>query len=241
MNGISNLNRVLTASSLGVLALVAGCSQAPPAPAKAKTVADAMDKSFVLEASLVKVTQGKTENSVIGITRGKDFGQDVSLKFEDIPAGITLNPLVPTILHDQKDTTITVKAAEDAVAGDYTVRITGHPVKGDDSKGKLMLRIEKMEPNATAEAAKANWEQYKADLQKQWDALSVKMAELSERAAKAEGQAKVDLDARVAAAKVKMDAAGERLKEAQDASADRWEKIKEATGKAFEELKKAFD
>jgi len=235
------MNRVLAASSLGFLAIVSGCSQTPPAPAKSKPVMNAMDETFALNISPAKVTQGKTEAVVIGIKRGKDFGQDVSLKFDDIPAGITLDPLVPVISHEKNETSITAKAAEDAVPGDYTVGITGHPVKGEDSKGQLKLSIVKMEPNTTAEAAEAKWEQYKADLQKEWDRLSVKMNELSDRAAKAEGQAKIELDAKVAAAKVKMDAAGERLEEMKSASADRWEKIKEATANAFEELKKAFD
>ncbi len=78
-------------------------------------------------------------------------------------------------------------------------------------------------------------------MQTQLDAFGEKLEELKTRAGEAQGQAKIDLDLKIADAKVKFDAAGTRLKELRAASADRWEKIKDGVAAAFDDLKQAFE
>ena len=64
---------------------------------------------------------------------------------------------------------------------------------------------------------------------------------MKDRAAKAEGRAKKDLERKLAEAKVKRDAATKKLAELKEAGADRWEKVKEGVGSAFDDLKKVFE
>ena len=96
-------------------------------------------------------------------------------------------------------------------------------------------------PEAPKHGVKAKLDEYTSAMQKQLDQFRAKFAELRERAAKAEGQAKKDLDAKLADAKKKLDAAAVKLDEVNAAGADRWEKVKEGVGKAFDDLKKIFE
>ena len=91
-----------------------------------------------------------------------------------------------------------------------------------------------------ADAAKALWKEYTVTMQKRWDQFDAKFAELKDRASKAEGQAKTDLDKKLAEAKVKLDSAAVKLAEMKSASADRWAKVTEGVSSAFDDLKKIF-
>lgn len=94
---------------------------------------------------------------------------------------------------------------------------------------------------ATAAAGRAKRDEYARAMSKRLDELNVKYEELKGRAAKAEGQARKDLERKLDEAKVKRDAAAKKLDELKDAGADRWEKIKEGVGSAFDDLKKVFE
>ena len=77
-------------------------------------------------------------------------------------------------------------------------------------------------------------------MHKQLEGLDAKYEELKASAAKAEGQAKKDLEKKVEEAKAKRDAAAKKLDELKVAAPDRWEKVKEGVGNAFDDLKKLF-
>lgn len=94
---------------------------------------------------------------------------------------------------------------------------------------------------ATAEAAKAKRDEYARAAQKRLDELTAKYEELKTRAAKAEGQAKKDLEKKAEEAKVKRDAAAKKLDELKAASHDSWEKVKDGVENAFEDLKKVVE
>jgi hypothetical protein len=181
----------------------------------------------------------------VGINRGKNFREDVLLKLAGLPGGVSLIPGNPVIKHGDTDAKFTLKAAGDAALGDFTVRVTGHPTKGADALAELKISVAKQEPNSaantTAAAVKAKWDESISAMQKQLDQFSAKYTELKERAAKANGQAKTDLDLKLAEAKTKLDAAAIKLDELKSASADRWEKVKEGVGNAFDDLKKIFE
>jgi Skp family chaperone for outer membrane proteins len=108
--------------------------------------------------------------------------------------------------------------------------------KMDDAKKKISDAAD-----ATAEAAKAKRDDYAREMQKRLDELNVKYEELKGRAAKADDQARKDLEKRLEEAKVKRDAAASKLDELKEAGADRWEKVKEGVGNALDDLKKVFD
>lgn len=94
---------------------------------------------------------------------------------------------------------------------------------------------------ATADAAAALRDQYAKEMRKQLEVLDAKTADLQEKAAKASGQAKVDLEKKLEEAKVKHADAAKKLEELKGASAERWEKLKEGFGKAFDDLKKVVE
>ena len=108
--------------------------------------------------------------------------------------------------------------------------------KAAEAKEKITGAVD-----ATVTAAQAKRDEYARDMQKRLDQMDAKYEELKDRAAKAEGDARKDLDKKLAEAKVKRDAAAAKLEEVKTASADRWEKIKGGVGDAFDDLKKAFE
>jgi hypothetical protein len=88
-----------------------------------------------------QVKQGDTKTVTIGVARGKNFDQDVTLKMADIPQGVTFEPMSPKILHGDKDTKVSIHAAENAALGDFTVNVVGHPATGADATTTLKLTV----------------------------------------------------------------------------------------------------
>jgi hypothetical protein len=79
----------------------------------------------------------------IGIKRGKNLDQDVTLKFDGVPVGVTLDPASPVIKHGDAEAKVTIKAAGDAALGDFTVKVTGKPGKGPEATNEFKVVIEK--------------------------------------------------------------------------------------------------
>lgn len=251
-----------------------GCSPGTPGgpgtakPESEKPMLGKTDNTFTLDIPMMdlNVVQGASESFAIGIKRGENFAQDVSLKFTDVPPGIHIQPDAPLISRTENEVKLTVHAAEDAALGDFTFKIAGHPGSGADANTQMSITVKKLEvePVAVIETDKVkieidadkienaaakvesdaarlereeNLKQMRADL----DALQLKYEDLKVRAAKEKGDAKIEIDKKVAAAKVKLDEAEASLKEAKDAGPDRWEKIKEGFKGAAAELKSMFD
>jgi len=235
----------------GALTILIGCNKgtsggpgATTPPSKTPVVGQTED-TFSLVVPSTKLNQGEAKIISVAIKRGKNFSEDVSLKLAGLPAGVTFDPASALIKHGDADAKITLKAATDAALGDFTVEVTGHPTKGADAVAEMKISVAKQEPgsavNTAADAAKAKWDEYTAAMQTQLEQFKVKYAELADRAAKAEGQAKADLDVKVAEAKAKLDAAALKIEELKSAGADRWEKVKEGVANAFDDLKKIFE
>jgi hypothetical protein len=77
----------------------------------------------------------------IGIKRAKNFDQDVTLKFADLPKGVTVEPVSPGIKSSETDAKITFKAGDEAPIGDFKVKVTGHPTEGADAQIEFKLTI----------------------------------------------------------------------------------------------------
>jgi len=90
-----------------------------------------------------KIKQGESKAVTVGISRGKNFDEDVALKFDSVPKGVTVEPANAAIKHGDKEAKLTFKAAEDAALGDFTVKIIGHPEKGGDATNELKLTVQK--------------------------------------------------------------------------------------------------
>lgn len=243
------MNKLSTAIGLSTLLILAGCGQgtsggpgAAKPPEKANTIVQAGD-TFSLALTWTKLNQGETKEVQVEIKRGTNFSEDVFLRFTDLPKGLTLNPDSPLIKHGEQAAKFTMSAAQDAALGDFTSVLIGHPTKGADSRLEVNITINALETastTTTTDAAKAKWAEYTASMQKQMEQLSVKYEELKERAAKAEGEARAELDLKLAQSKTKMDAAAAKLEELKNASEDRWEKIKDGVAAAFEDLKQSL-
>lgn len=245
-----NTHRLVIIALLGGLAALSGCDRGTsggPGATSPPTI-DRMgqsDNTFSMIIPNVALNQGEAKTIAIGIKRGKNFTEDVSLAFAALPPGLTIVSGDSVITPGVKDVKVAFKAANDAALGDFTIEVTGKPAKGADAKAEMKLSITALDAldtaNASADAARAKWDEYTLTMQNQWDQFKEKFAALQESAAKAEGQVKVDLDAKLAEAKVKMDAAAVKLEELKTASADRWEKVKEGLANAFDDLKTIFE
>jgi|ERR1051325_10553778 hypothetical protein len=140
---------LLIAASAGL----AGCnnSNTPGGPAATNNKGDnrpvvgRAEDTFTLDPPnlATKVKQGESKAMSIGIKRGKNFDQDVTLKFSDLPTGVTLNPANPVISHGDTEAKCMLKAADDAALGDFTVKVTGHPAKGGDASNDFRINVAK--------------------------------------------------------------------------------------------------
>ncbi|MGI8979607.1 MAG: hypothetical protein ACR2FY_10300 [Pirellulaceae bacterium] len=121
-------------------------AEKPAAPGTdANPLAGDPENSFRLDAPNLATTikQGETKVVTIGITRSKNFDQDVMLSFEGVPTGVTIDPAEPTIKHGEKEVKLNVTAAGDAALNDFTIKITGHPATGADATNEFKLTVEK--------------------------------------------------------------------------------------------------
>ncbi len=89
------------------------------------------------------IKQGERKEVAIGIRRGKNFDEDVALKFDDLPQGVTVDPAATAIKHDQKEAKVFIKAADDAAVGSFTIKVTGHADKGKDASNELKITVAK--------------------------------------------------------------------------------------------------
>lgn len=153
------MKSLLGTFSAATLALTLGCNQSNPGgPGVTSTPATpgttnttAAHKPMIGEAEetfkmntptlSTRVKQGESTTAKISISRGKNFDEDVALKFTDVPKGVTLTPVTPMIAKSDKEATIDVQAAADAAIGEFTVKVAGHPEKGADATTELKLTI----------------------------------------------------------------------------------------------------
>ncbi len=245
--------RIVFAAMLGTLVILTGCNQGtsggPGAagPASEQATADKTDETFSLDVPMLstKLNQGETATIPIGIKRGRNMEGDVALEFTGLPEGVTVEPANPSIKRENTEAKLTLSAADDASLGDFTVKVMGHPTKGADASNVLKITVAKQPSSeaadAAAEAAKAKRDEYALETRKLLDELDAKYEELVARAAKTEGEAKKDLETKLAQAKEKRDVAAKKLDELKEASADRWEKVKEGVENAFDDLKTMFE
>ena len=131
------------------LAALTGCTQGTPGgpgttdTGGKKPAYGQADDTFNLSVPLTSssLQQGEQMEATVGIKRGKNFDEDVALKFADVPEGVTLEPASPMIKHGDTDAKITFTAGDEAPLGDFRVKVTGHPTKGGDAQIEFKLTI----------------------------------------------------------------------------------------------------
>jgi hypothetical protein len=131
------------------VAVLTGCSQGTPAGPAAiertanKPIVGQADDTFHVEVPTMstKLKQGETKEVAISVARGKNFDEDVTLKFAGVPKGVTLDPASPVIRRGDKDAKITLKVADKASLGDFTLKVTGEPKKGMPASSDLKITV----------------------------------------------------------------------------------------------------
>jgi hypothetical protein len=103
------------------------------------------ENTFTLSVPTIqnRIKQGEAKQYTIGINRGKNLDEDVALKFDNLPKGVTIDPAAPVIKHGEKEAKITLKAADDAAVGEFTIKVTGHPTKGEDAHNDFTIHVDK--------------------------------------------------------------------------------------------------
>jgi hypothetical protein len=146
--------------AFGLVAAAVGCNNSTPGgpgadkakkDEKNSTLKNIEDKvreapeTFSVKTPTLGTALKQDEKKVVtlSISRGKNFDQDVVVKFDKLPQGVTVEPSAPTIKHGESETKVTVQAAGDAAVGKFTVKVTGHPAKGSDSSTDWTVHVEK--------------------------------------------------------------------------------------------------
>lgn len=89
------------------------------------------------------VKQGESVTGTISLSRGKNFDEDVTLTFGELPLGVAMEPMSPIIRHGDSDAKVTFQAADDAALGDFTIKVMGHPTQGADAQSDFKLTVNK--------------------------------------------------------------------------------------------------
>jgi uncharacterized membrane protein len=129
------------AITFGLVALV-GCNASPPGGSGSGV---GKKETFKIDAPLLATSlkQGDTKEVKLTLDRGKDFHEDVALKF-DAPAGLTVDPASQTVAaSDAKEVVIKVTAAKDASVGDLVIKVTGTPKTGNATSVDVKIKVEK--------------------------------------------------------------------------------------------------
>ena len=121
-----------------------GASSSEERTARKVPIPGEAEQTFSLSVPFETVTivQGKQAPVKIGINRGANFGEDVTIKVSDLPAGITLEKEDQMIAKGDTDVTLTLKAASDAALGNFTFKVTGHTTSsGADFAREIKINV----------------------------------------------------------------------------------------------------
>ncbi|MBL8799516.1 MAG: hypothetical protein JNM56_36880 [Planctomycetia bacterium] len=146
------MKQLLTLSCAGLLAVLVGCEQGKPGGPGATNNTSSerrigigpAENTFQLDMPNLstKVKQGETKIIGIGIKRGKNFDQDVTLKFDKVPQGVTIDAGDAAIQRGAEEAKVTVKVAEDAALGDFTIGVNGIPKDGASAVNEFKITVE---------------------------------------------------------------------------------------------------
>jgi uncharacterized membrane protein len=103
------------------------------------------EDTFTINVPTLATTlkQGESKTIALSLKRGTNFDEDVTVKFEDVPEGLTIEPTNPKIAKSEKDTQVTIKAAKDAALGKFTIKVVGEPTRGKPASNSLNVTVDK--------------------------------------------------------------------------------------------------
>jgi hypothetical protein len=89
------------------------------------------------------IKQGETKQFTLAVKRDAEFKEDVALKFDNLPKGLTIEPATATVKGAESEAKFLLKAADDAPVGDHVVKVTGTPTKGTLATHDLKITVGK--------------------------------------------------------------------------------------------------
>ncbi len=138
-------SRIAAITLIGLAGCGQGTSGGPGATdvSAKKPVFGQTEDTFNLSVPFLSTTlqQGNTIDAEVGIERAKNFGEDVELTIVDLPKGVSVSPSKPTIKHGDANASIKLTATDEAVTGDYKIKVTGHPAKGKDAQIEFKVSV----------------------------------------------------------------------------------------------------
>jgi uncharacterized membrane protein len=145
------MKQLLAAVAVSALLATAGCDHGTTGGPGAKDKdrgphAVQPEDSFKLSTPMTGTTlkQGEKADVKIGISRGKNFDQDVKVSFGNVPQGVTITPAHPTLKASEKEIDVTVEAGKDAAVGDHTINVEGKPAReGPEGTGTIKVTVKK--------------------------------------------------------------------------------------------------
>jgi uncharacterized membrane protein len=146
------MKKIIAMSALALSVACLGCEKSgtPGGPGVSKSdsgrgIVSQPEETFSLSVPPLstKIKQGEMKTVTISVKRGKNFSDDVHMKFDNLPKGVTLDPAAPTIKASENDSQIKIKAADDAAVGDFVLKIMGEPSKGAAASNDLKITVEK--------------------------------------------------------------------------------------------------
>ncbi|MCC6793802.1 MAG: hypothetical protein IT366_01690 [Candidatus Hydrogenedentes bacterium] len=114
---------------------------------KETEVQDADEHTFTLDVPNTEtdLKPGESKQIAIGVDRGdKMEGQDISLTFSNLPAGISVEPANPTVKAGEDEAPVMIVARGDATPGDFTVQVQGNGTSGPPATNEFKVSVNDM-------------------------------------------------------------------------------------------------
>jgi hypothetical protein len=142
------------------VSLMTGCTEetTPGGPGAATTTTDGEpaneEATFKLElpTGAKNIEAGKSDTVSIGIDRGDNFTQDVTVSFMP-PPGVTVDPSETTIRSDASEVEVTIRVDPSAQIGEQTISVSGSAGSGPPATGDLKIEITKPDADDATDTA----------------------------------------------------------------------------------------
>ena len=135
------MKSLFTGWAVMTLAALVGCSQGTPGgpgTAETKPAYGQADNTFNLSVPAMSSSLKQEEHRSHGRHQaGQELRRRCRAQVRRLPQGVTVEPANPVIKHGDTEVKITFKAGDEALLGDFTVNVTGHPTKGTDAQIEL--------------------------------------------------------------------------------------------------------
>jgi hypothetical protein len=227
-----DMKKVLTPLVLAALVFT-GCNQTTTTTGKK----DGKELKLTTPKS-VAVEQGETVKVKVAIDR-KGFDDEVTVKFEKLPEGVSIEEADGKLAKGVKEREFTLKATSAAKVGAATAKVSasgGGVENGHDLSVEVKEKKEK--PDTKAAELKKKRDELNTAVQAKIRDIDASMTELQAAAKAADAKAKVEIDKHIANLDEQRKKLGARVAEIQAHSGDAWDTFSASVHSAADELHK---